>query len=164
MKQLEALSAYWQARDPRERAILLVGGIVAVILLLYLLVWDPIQSDRQRLVRDLPKLRAQVEQFRRDAEEAEGLRARAKSRGPGQSLQAAVESSAKQANLGGAIKSVQALGTERAQVSGASVPFDGFVRWIAAIAQSDGVSVDSIQASAAAEPGRLQVESLVLRR
>ncbi len=160
---MQQLLEYWQARNPRERAILGIGGSLAVILLLYLLVWDPIQSDRQRLLRDLPKMRAQVDQFRRDAEEAEALRARARARTPTQALPATVEASAKQAQLGAGIKSVQAMGNDRAQISGATVPFDGLVRWMATVAQSEGITVDSMQASAG-EPGRVQVESLILKR
>jgi general secretion pathway protein M len=160
---MQQLLEYWQARNPRERAILGIGGALVVVLLLYLAVWDPIQSDRQRLVRELPKMRAQADQFRRDAEEAEALRARARSRNATQALPAAVEASAKQAQLGGGIKSVQAMGNDRAQISGATVPFDGLVRWMAAVAQSEGISVDSMQASAG-EPGRVQIESLIFRR
>lgn len=160
---MQKLLEYWQARNARERAILGIGGAAAMVLLLYLLVWDPIQSDRQRLVRDLPKMRAQVEEFRREAEEAEALRARARSRVATQSLPATLEASAKQAQLGGAIKSVQAMGSDRAQVTGATVPFDGLMRWIATVAQSEGITVDSMQASAG-EPGRVQIESLILKR
>lgn len=160
---MQKLLEYWQARDARERLILGIGGVLTVVLLLYLLVWDPIQSDRQRLLRELPKMRAQVEQFRRDAEEAETLRARARSRNATQSLPATIEASAKQAQLAGAIKSVQAMGNDRAQISGATVPFDGLVRWMAMVAQSEGIAVDTLQASAG-EPGRIQIESLILKR
>lgn len=160
---MQKLIEYWQARDARERVILGVGGSLVAVLLLYLLVWEPIQTDRQRLLRDLPKMRVQVEQFRRDAEEAEALRARARSRTATQSLPATVEASARQAQLGSGIKSVQAMGTDRAQVSGATVSFDNLVRWMATVAQSEGITVDALQASAG-EPGRVQIESLILKR
>lgn len=160
---MQQLLEYWRTRTYREQLILGIGGITTIVLLLYLLVWDPIQSDRQRLLRDLPKMRAQADQFRRDAEEAETLRARARSRNATQSLPATIEASAKQAQLTGVTKSVQAMGNDRAQVSGATVSFDGLVRWMAMVAQSEGIAVDSLQASAG-EPGRIQIESLVLKR
>ncbi len=160
----QRLIELWQARNSRERMILSIGGTLAAALIFYLAVWDPITSDRERLLRDLPRLRALAAEFRNNANEAEMLRARLKTRGTGQPLPATIEASAKQANLGAPLRAVQSLGSDRAQVSGSGLQFDALVRWLAALAASDGIAVDVIQASAATEPGRVQLDSLVLRR
>ncbi len=160
----QRLSEMWQARNPRERMILAIGGLVAVILILYLAIWDPIVSDRERLLRDLPSLRAQGAELRKNADEANALQSRVKSRGTGQPLPATIEASARQANLGAPLKAVQSLGSDRAQVSGNELQFDALMRWLATLAISDGISVDVVQATAGAEPGRVQLDNLVLRR
>jgi general secretion pathway protein M len=153
----------WQARNARERAILSGGGIVAIVLILYLLVWDPITSDRERLLRELPKLRAQAAEFRTNADEAESLKGRTKSRGTGQPLSAAVAGSAQQANLGAPLRPAQSMGADRVQVSGNGIQFDALIRWIAILA-SEGIVVEFAQATAATEPGRVQLDSLILKR
>lgn len=160
----QQLIELWQARNPRERMTLLIGGVLSLLLVLYLFVWDPITSDRERLLRDLPTLRARGAEFRRNADEAEAFRTRLKSRATGQPLPATIEASSKQANLGAPLRSVQSLSDDRAQVSGNGIQFDALVRWIATLAANDGIAVDMVQASAAPEPGRVQLDSLILKR
>jgi general secretion pathway protein M len=160
----DRLLELWNARDARERALLSIGGIVAIVLILYLLVWDPITSERERLLRELPKLRAQAAEFRQLADEAESLKGRAKSSPAGQPLSVTIESSAKQANLGAPLRPVQSMGADRVQVSGNGLQFDALIRWIALMATSEGIVVEFAQATAASEPGRVQLDSLILKR
>ena len=144
--------------------ILSVGGVAMLAIFLYLLIWEPITNDRERLLRDLPKLRAQGLEFRKNADEANALKSRLKSRGTSQAMPAVVEASARQANLGAPLKSVQTLGNDRVQVSGSELQFDAFVRWLGTLATSDGIGVDTVQATVDSKPGRIQLDKLVLRR
>lgn len=157
------LKAWWAAREPRERLMLGSGGGVALLLMLYLLIWDPIQSSAAQLANELPALREQAAQFNRDAAEAERLRASAQARGPAPQITNAIQESARRAALGDAIKSVQPLGTDRAQVSLGVVPFDGFMRMLGDLGQTAGVSVESVSAKSVPEAGKVQVDALVLK-
>jgi len=162
---MEALRAYWNSREPRERLMLGAGGAIAAILLVYLVIWDPIATERARLARDLPALRTQVAEFRKAADEAEALRGRMRARTSAtQPLPQAIQAASQRANLGAPLNQVQSLGADRAQVAASALPFEPFVRWLAQMAQVDGISVETVQATAGAEAGRVQVESLVLRR
>ncbi len=159
---MEALRAYWAVRAPRERMMLAGGGAVAIVLLLYLFVWDPIQSSRARLAAELPKLREQAAQFRIDTEQVQALRGRMKADG-GQPLPALLESSSKAAGIRDSIKQIQTLSDDRAQINVTNVGFDALVRWLATIGTSDGITVETINASRAGQSGRVQVESMVVR-
>ena len=156
--------AYWISRQPRERWMLGGGAVVAALLIGYLLVWEPMQESRVRLHETTPKLRAQAAQFRADADEAEALRATTKSQAPGAPLQTLIDESAKAAGIRASIKQVSALSNDRAQLSFGSVAFDQLTRWLAGLAQSDAVAVESIQLANASEAGKVQVDSLVLLR
>lgn len=160
---MEAFKAYWAARAPRERMMLAGGMAAAIILLLYVLVWDPIQTSRARLATELPKLRAQAAQLRLDAEQAEGLRGRIKSNDSGRPLPSVIDTSAKAAGLRDSIKQIQSLSNDRTQINLSNVGFDALVQWLAGLGASDGIAVETMNASAASQSGRVQVESLVVR-
>jgi general secretion pathway protein M len=160
---MEAFKAYWAARASRERMMLAGGMAAAIILFLYMLVWDPIQTSRARLATELPKLRAQAAQFRLDAEQAEALRGRIKSNDSGRPLPSVIDASAKAAGLRDSIKQIQSLSNDRSQINLTNVGFDTLVQWLAGLGASDGISVETMNASAASQSGRVQVESLVVR-
>ena len=46
------MNAWWNARDERERLILLVGGLMAAAIILYQYVWLPAEAYRERAERD----------------------------------------------------------------------------------------------------------------
>jgi general secretion pathway protein M len=157
------LRTWWAAREPRERNMLTAGGVVALVLLLYLAIWDPIQSSSDRLAKELPRLRDQSAQFNRDAAEAERLRGQANSRGAPPPIATAVQDAAQRASVQAAIKSVQTLAPDRVQIAMNPVAFDALMRFIGDLGQDAGVAVESITTTATAEAGKVQVDGLVLR-
>ncbi len=46
------MKAWWNARDERERLILLIGGVMAAVIVLYQYVWLPAEAYRERAERD----------------------------------------------------------------------------------------------------------------
>jgi len=55
MNPLSSLSAYLDRLAPRERMLVGVGGAVAVLLVLYSFVWDPLQQARESLATDITR-------------------------------------------------------------------------------------------------------------
>lgn len=159
----EKLKDYWVSRQPRERWILGGGAAIAAVLIAYLLIWEPMQAARMRLHETTPKLRAQVAQFRADSDEAEALRAKARATAPSASLQALIEESAKSAGIRASISRVSALSNDRAQLAFSAIAFEQLTRWLATLAQSQGIAVESIQLAGTSDAGKVQVDSLVLR-
>lgn len=70
-----ALTAWWQGLATRERRILGFGGLVLVLVIVYLLLWEPPQQGIRKLQADLPDLYAQDASMRSMAAEAASLRA-----------------------------------------------------------------------------------------
>ncbi len=66
------LMEYWKQRNSREQAILLLGAAILLFALVYSLLIDPIATDRARLEKNLPTLRADTARFARDLALATG--------------------------------------------------------------------------------------------
>ncbi len=58
-----SLNTFWQQRTPRERQILRLGGVFFLLLLVYLLFFNPALNARTQLNRTLPVLRLQAAQL-----------------------------------------------------------------------------------------------------
>jgi general secretion pathway protein M len=160
---LERWREWWQGRDARERALIVMGGAALGVALLWAYVWVPLEADRLRLVAALPTLRAQAQQLTLQAADVERLRAAGRSRGGAAPSQPAIEEALKGAGLGAGVTGVVMLGGGRVQVNLGVVPFDVLVRAIAQLAESHGLAVETIALKAAGEPGKVRVETLVLQ-
>jgi general secretion pathway protein M len=69
----QSFSTFWEARDRRERRMLLVAAIVVALALFYLLLIDPALSGRADLEKRLPVLRQQAAEVQAMAREAGSL-------------------------------------------------------------------------------------------
>jgi general secretion pathway protein M len=160
---VETLREIWAAREPRERVVIAAGLGALLLAVLWAYVWDPISTDRARLVAALPKLRAQAQQLATQGAEAERLRNGARSRGTPSAPDAAIGAAAKALGLGDAIGAVTTLGEGRIQVAVKPVAFDALVRLLGELGAGHGLVVESLVVRVTPEPGRVQIESLVLR-
>lgn len=160
---MEALRELWSAREPRERRVIAAGLGALLLAVLWAYVWEPISTDRARLVAALPKLRAQAQQVATQGAEVERLRNAARSRGTPSAPDAAIGVAAQSLGLGDAIGTVTALGEGRIQVAVKPVAFDALMRLLGELGAGHGLAVESLVVRAAPEPGRVQIETLVLR-
>ena len=160
---LERWREWWHGRDARERALIAVGSGALTVALLWAYVWVPLETDRVRLTATLPTLRTQAQQLALQAEDVEHLRASAHARGGAAQSQSAIEQTLKGAGLGAGVVKVAMLGGGRVQVDLGVVSFDTLAGVIAQLAESHGLAVETIGLKAAGEPGKVQVETLVLQ-
>ena len=157
------LREWWQARAPRERTVIGGAAVALAVAGLWAYVWVPIEADRARLAEALPRLRAAAQALAHEAAEVDRLRAAARARGAAAAPEAAIEATLKAAGLGDGYAGVTALGDGRVQVNLRAVPFDALARAVAELAEGHGLAVERIALKAGGEPGKVQVESLVLR-
>ena len=160
---MEALRELWNAREPRERRVIAAGLGALLLAVLWAYVWEPIATDRARLVAALPKLRVQAQQIAIQGAEVDRLRNAARSRGTASTADAAIGAAAQSLGLGDAIGAVTTLGEGRVQVAVKPVAFDALLRLLGELAAGQGLAVESLVVRVAPEPGRVQVETLVLR-
>lgn len=97
--------------SPRDKKVLIIGGIVAAIILLYIFVVSPLLSDLSRKSdllpkkeRDLAEMRVLKDQYLEMQRRLQQARAAAAQRGP---LLTEIENLSKRANLSGKIVSLK---------------------------------------------------------
>lgn len=72
----QGIASFWNDRNPRERNILIFGGLALLLILYYLLFIDPALSGRQDLQKQLPALRQQTAEVQAMSREATQLSSR----------------------------------------------------------------------------------------
>ncbi len=149
--------AFWTARSPRERAVLAAIGALAVALLLFSLVWLPLERNRTRIAVQLPQLRASVAEMRAQAAEVTALRASpAREAGSTPALATLVASGALVQGLPGA--RLAALDGKRLKLALDDASWTSLVEWLSAAQSLHGLTVEEATVEALAAAGRVKAE------
>lgn len=152
------IQAWWKQREAREQKILLVGGALAVVLLVWALLWYPLQRSRAELRVRVDAQRIDLEQMRSDAARVGQLRgqgARAKVERQGKSLLALADATARGAQLANEIKRVEPVGSKSVRVSFEGASFDAVSDWLEGLARDFGVVATDFSADRAEGNGRV---------
>jgi len=155
---VNAASAWWSERTPRERRVLraiaaLLAGLVA------LFVWVDSERTRARLNAELPRLRASIAALERDAAEVQRLRALPVAPTGAPSPLATL------ATNGGGLQGAQIaiLDERRVKVTGGDVGFGLLLEWLRNAQATHGMRVESARLDALPTTGRVRAELLLTR-
>ncbi len=153
------MKEYWANLQPRERQVLIIGLAVAVPLLFLILVWEPILERRASLQERVTEQRDQLAWMQQAAQQIATLQAQGgqKQASPGQSLLTLVDSSARRAGLGDAIKRIQPEGQGEVRVWLDAAPFDPLLGWLDGLSADHGVSVKGVVVERAEGAGLVNV-------
>lgn len=140
---MNALGEKLAGLSPRERVMVVAGGIAALAIVLYAWVWQPWQTELERLRDRVPAKRETLAWMQAQAERIEALRARSE-QAPSTSglpLLTLVERSANQVDMREVITRMSP-GEEADQVRVwvDDVAFDRWLRWVDALGGS-GIEV-----------------------
>jgi len=150
---MASLSAWWQSRAERERWILRVGALLALLVLGYGLLWLPLSRARDGL-------RQQVVQGERDllwmrqvpASSLVAADTRTATPG-GESLLSRLDRGARAAGLGGALLAVEPVTDGEVRMRFQQVDFDAAMRWLQQQSAA-GIRVRELSAQRAPTDGR----------
>ena len=153
------------ALQMRERLMVVVGGAVVLITLVYLLIWEPMVNAHAARTTALDTARAQAITLERAAQQVQVLRGRnpAATAGRSMSLMSAVDQASKQGSLGKGPSRIQPEGDREVRVWFEDVSFDAMVRWLADLQSRYGVSVQTLDVEPQAAPGRVNVRLSLVR-
>ena len=146
------MRAWYEKLAERERRMVLGGAIAAAVLLLLAIVLPlnrNITQSRQRVTTkqgDLAFIQKAAPQLAA-AGPGSGTAA------TGESLVVLIDSSARESGLGKSLSSSQPTADKGLRIRLDHVPFDALVAWLARLAQSHGVSVESAEIESAGEVG-----------
>lgn len=158
---MQALLQFWTERAPREKAILGAASAIVLLAVLYLLLIEPAVTGIARLERGLPQTRAQAAKLDALLGEVKNLKSRAQvATVSPQEARGAIDKSLAAAGLKAA--RVVPLADGDLQLTFANVPFAAWATWLARTERELGARATSVNATATATPGNVDVE-LALR-
>lgn len=146
--------SYWQARQPREQALLLFAAAVIGGALLYALALEPAWRTRAEFIQQLPLLRQQLAQMQAWRAEATELQ-RAPEVTPALLTPAAIEAGLRRAGLTPSVLEVTADGC-RVQFKAAS--FAAVLTWLDSLRSQQGLQVAEAHFTRQDSPGSVDAE------
>jgi len=154
---------YWRRLQPRERALISVAALLLSFVLLWTLVWAPLQESRSSLADRIADQRALLDWLDRVAPEVDRLRASRDSRPEleGDSTLSVIDKGARAAGLAGALKRIEPGTGDEIRVVFDQVSFPDLMRWLGTTVADRPLAVARLTADRAA-PGR--VDSVVVLR
>ncbi len=149
----------------REQRLLVGGGALLVLTLVWLFILDPIAVGSARAVEDVTRKEQLLERARRTLTAAAPTAAApgATSGACSQSWTLLVANTVRDAGLGNAYRSSVGFGTDGQRVSLENASFDLTVSWLGRLQAECGIEVDSGSFTNRPEPGRVDA-SIALKR
>ena len=159
---MEALKQFWAERAPRERSILLLGGILLVGVILYLTAIEPAWTGIARLEKSLPQQRTNAAELEALLAEVKALKGRpAVATMNAADARSALESSLAKAGIKAA--RIVPLSDGDVQLTFADVPISKWAPWLANVERELGARSTAVTVTGRdAAPGNVDVE-LALR-
>lgn len=136
----ERALGYWRGLGARERIVLGIGGALAVVLLFFMLVWWPLQSDLNRLRAEVPTEQQKVQWMQAQAGRINQLRAANPSAVPSGGLASFVEQSARTNGIRALIKPE---GSSAVQLALDGIAFNSLLEWLTNLQKQGGVRIES---------------------
>lgn len=155
------MRAWYENLAERERRLVLVGAVVAVILLILAIVLP--------LNRNIAQARQRVDLKQDELNFIQSAAPQLAAAGPGptavaspENLVVLVDRSARESGLGKSLASTQPTAERSLRVRFERAPFDGLVAWLARISQSHGIRVETAEIESAGDAGMVNA-GLVLK-
>ena len=134
----------------RDRRTLLIGGVVAALLLLYVVIQldSSVSSAHKRIIKkqtDLAWMRTAAPELAATGGVHIGTN--------GQSLLVLIDSSARESGLANSLAGSDPAGPGGLSVRLQKAPFDSLIPWLARLSQQNGIRVDTASIESAGSPG-----------
>lgn len=166
IERTHGLRARYAQLNARERRIVVVGGVLGLLILIYAGIWSPLAGARGQRVEALAKARAIAQQLELAAALARQSPAAARSTpnlAQNQSLLAAVDQAARSGTLGKAPERLQPEGDREVRVWLEDVPFEALVRWLGELRLRYGITPQSLDVERAEAPGLVSARLSLVR-
>lgn len=159
---MNALSAWWQGRTPRERRTVLAGAVLLALMLAGALAWKPLADARQSLAEGNARLAADLSAMRALAARAGPApsgEAMARDRA-GQSLLALADAGLRETGLAGGLARIEPAGSGRVRLRLEAIAFDPLADWLQQLRGRHGIRVAEL-AVTRTDAGRVDANLLI---
>ena len=146
-----SLMARFQSLAPRERRALTLGAVVLLLVLGYVLAWEPLLQSRDAWRVRVAAAEADLAWMRAAAPRVQAAAgtAPATAAPDGRSLLARVDASAREAGLGTSLLRVEPIAAGQVRVTFEQAGFDALMHWLETLAAAQGVRVTELSAQRA---------------
>jgi general secretion pathway protein M len=159
MRFAATAAGFWNGRSSRERGVLLAAGALILVAALYALLWDPGLAARKALSAGLPRLRAQLDDMRRQQKEILSLRKKLAAESQRGDLRSLLQASVARASFAKAVQRSESLSSGRVLLQAGPLDFDAWLEWIETLQRELGVRIDTCRITALDKPGLVRVEA-----
>lgn len=160
------MKAWWENLGARERGLIVVGTVLVMMLLSYVLAWEPLRNSDRRLRQNVAERRADLAWMRQAAEEIKRLGGAGAARpvADNRSLLTLVDQTARATGLGAALKRVAPQGDDKlsAQLDGAE--FDKLIPWLSALERDQAIAIISLNVDRTDAPALVNARVVLGRR
>jgi len=164
LSELKAkIQAYLDGLNPRERRLVIGGGIFLLVFVLYQLTWAPFANGVADMQTKVNKQQQDLLWMQQAAQEVRSLQGGSGGRRPVHtgSLLGLIEKTARQRGLGSSIRKVQPEGQNGVRMWLDKVSFDAVMTWLDELQLKQGVMLSSFSVERIAQPGRVNIRMLV---
>ncbi|MDA8329305.1 MAG: type II secretion system protein M [Betaproteobacteria bacterium] len=153
------LNAFWQARNEREKKVLIFCGIFLLLGLLYAYVWQPGEQAGMRLREILPQMRAENTRMHEQSHEIEVLRKNAFVQDKTANLKSEITASALRHKLQDRVSALTIDSADKAHLSMDAVSFDAWIRWLDALQRENHLRLETVHIQTLSDPGMVKVDA-----
>jgi type II secretory pathway component PulM len=157
-----ALTQWWQLRSRSERMLLAAAAGTAALALIWLVVWQPLARDTDRLIRQIESDRATLADARRRADEIAGL-ARSPPSVVTADPRAALDPVLAQQNLKTAATTIERIDNERVRLTFNAIGFDALTVFLDTLQRDARLRAVEVVATARVEPGQVRADVTLAR-
>jgi general secretion pathway protein M len=158
----EALAQWWQIRSPAERRTLVALATLIALVLLWLVIWQPIVRDTDRLIQRVASDRVALVEARRAADEIGGL-ARAAPATPAADPRAALDAVLAAKNLKSAATQIERIDNDRIRLTFDTIAFDVLAATLDSLQRDARLRAVDVVATARVEPGLVRADVTLTR-
>ena len=130
---------WFMGLEPRERKLVAGGAVVLVLLMFYLLVWEPAATAYTDLKKNVAAEQETLDWMKQASRKVKALRQSAGGHAQGlggRSMLAVVDQSARSSGLGASIKRVEPDGSKGVKIWLEGVSFDAMVLWLGKLSRT----------------------------
>lgn len=158
------MKSWYYAKEPHERQIILVVGIILIISLLYLLIWSPVTEGyaqkKTQVVAQRELLRwMQSSSLQIDRLQGSGQKSRAGNDDP---LLSTVDQTIKSSQLGNSMKRLEPQGENKVQIWFENTSFDALTDWLSQLANQYQIRVNTINIDRQDAPGQVNARVVLI--
>lgn len=157
---MEPARARWNALAARERRAASILAAFLGAVLLYVLVWSPVQGGLARARAHLASVQVQLAQVQEQAALVEKVRGTPRSTPPADAA-GAVEQAAQRHGLREHLKRVEAEGAGRVRVQVEGASFSSLTAWLVELQQQSGLRAETATIERHAIPGTVNARLLL---